>query len=279
MPSTDYLLDLRTGETTPLPSWISHGDRNRFTISPDGSLVAYHHRPKDATRRPERQIFIAHLDGTGIRQITHDAKAIQPAWSPDGTMIAYHGRPSLDTRGKIFVIDLESGKTTQVTYERGVVSVPQFSPDGSSIVYTAKRPRGSQVRIVPVTGGTGSRLVGGHGSSASDASLSPDGSLLVYICDDFHSRGADLCLAKADGSHPRVIARNDSDAMGQKGHSSIPTASWSPDGSRIAYWDFHPEKVYIIDVRTERSELVAHGAWPSWVDDRTLIIEECDCIH
>jgi len=29
---------------------------------------------------------------------------------------------------------------------------------------------------------------------------------------------------------------------------------------RIAYWGFHPERVYMIDVRTERSEFVAHGA-------------------
>ena len=69
-----------------------------------------------------------------------------------------------------------------------------------------------------------------------------------------------------DGSDPRVINPG-RDSYG------IPTASWSPDGSRLAYWTFHRWNVYVLDVATGESTLVGKGAWPSWVDDDTLIIE------
>ena len=62
--------------------------------------------------------------------------------------------------------------------------------------------------MVPVAGGKSVRLMGG----VDGALLSPDGSLLSYICPGARRPGRssvstqDLCLANADGSDPRVIA-------------------------------------------------------------------------
>jgi Tol biopolymer transport system component len=282
----DFLVDLKTGETTPLPKRIRGNGRNGYAISPDGSEVAYSGPAENGGRG--REVFVAHLDGTHIRQITHDARAKAPAWSPDGTTIAYVGRPTRHVKSNIFVMDLTSGVTTQVTFEsRGVSSSYsnmsptgiQFSPDGSSIVYTANHRHYDEVRIVPVTGGNGRRLVGGRGSSASGASLSPDGSFLSYICDGH------LCLANADGSDPTdaectQFLHFDSCVIVAGGLSPfaiINTASWSPDGSRLAYMDYGPESVDVIDVTTGETTRVARGAWPRWVDNRTLIVEVCNC--
>jgi Tol biopolymer transport system component len=266
----DYLLDLKTGETTPLPESIRGGyEQNGYAISPDGSEVAYYGRAGDRSM----QVFVANLDGTGVRQITHDAGGFEwspgsPGWSPDGTKIAYVGRHHGDRTSSVFLVDLRGGETRQVTFESEWVSGTQFSPDGSSIVYTTHPPtlRPDQVRIVSVTGGKGRRLVG-HVYSASSASLSPDGSLLSYICD------GDLCLANADGSDPRRIATPSSFWF-------LRTPSWSPDGSRLAYMNDGPyETVKVIDVTTGETMRVAHGAWPRWVDNRTLIVEVCYCPH
>jgi Tol biopolymer transport system component len=130
---------------------------------------------------------------------------------------------------------------------------------------------------VPITGGEGSKLVGGpdleaFGASLSPqdagASLSPDGSLLSYVCAGPHQAGfaSDLCLANADGSDPRIVA-------GSPPHYGIMDASWSPDGTRLAYWTFHSWNVKVIDIATGETTHVANGAYPSWVDDHTLIIE------
>jgi Tol biopolymer transport system component len=263
----DFLLDLETGRTTPLPASVrveTRSGRNGYTVSPDGSEVAY-----SAPSGGRNQVFVAHLDGTHARQITHGVRANLPAWSPDGARIAYVGGPDRDLNDNVFIIDLKSGVTTQVTHERVPVSDARFSPNGSAIVYTASEPRGEEVRIVPVTGGKGSRLVGGPGVPASGASFSADGSLMSYACG-----GEGLCVADADGSDRRMIAR-------ARGIGWIPSASWSPTGSRLAYWSFFTDVgVYVYDVATGETTRVADRArsghtlaWPQWVDDHTLVIE------
>jgi Tol biopolymer transport system component len=258
----DYLVDLKTGETTPLPESIRGGleERNGYAISPDGAEIAYIGRAEDGSE----QVFVARLDGTRVRQITDEPGPHEdPAWSPDGTKLAYVRRGS-----NVFLVDLNSGQTTQVTFEpteHTEVRTPQFTPDGASIIYTVDRSGNSSVLIVPATGGEGSLLVGGPGMDAQDAALAPDGRRLAYECGASES-DASLCLANADGSNASVI-----DDGWSGGNLRDP--SWSPDGTRLAYWVFHAWDVRVIDVTSGETTVVAKGAFPTWVNDHTLIVE------
>jgi Tol biopolymer transport system component len=276
VPETDYLLDLDTGEMRPLPeSIVGTEDLTAgYAVSPDGSEVAYYGGAEDGSV----QVFVANLDGTHVRQITHNGSATllwsgSPGWSPDGKKIAYVGHVHGGVSRKGFVIDLASGVTTQVTFETREVESVQFSPDGSSILYTTSELPGGAgsraIRIVPVTGGEASTLEARDQTwegwqVPADAQLSPDGSLLSFIC----APGPDLCLANADGSDTRVLASAD---------DAIMSARWSPDGTRIAYWVFHPLDVWVMDVATGVASYVTEGAHPVWLDDHTLIVEEDRC--
>jgi Tol biopolymer transport system component len=274
VPKTDYLLDLDTGERSPLPESIVGTEdwTAGYAISPDGSDVAYYGRAGDGV-----QVFVANLDGTQVRQITHNALGTliwsTPGWSPDGTKIAYVGHRAGDVTGRGFVIDLASGVTTQVTSDTEEVLGIQFSPDGSSILYAAsERPFSFRVRIVPLTGGEASTLVSddrtwdGWGQVLPiEPRLSPDGSLLSYLCGSSPDVW-DLCVANADGSGARVLASGE-----------IMSASWSPDGTRIAYWVFHAVDVRVVDVATGVATYVTEGANPVWLDNHTLIVEHDRC--
>ena len=274
VPRPDYLFDLDTGEKTPLPeSIVGTEDLTAgYAVSPDGSEVAYYSGEDGSA-----QVFVANLDGTDVRQITSNGSARliwsgSPGWSPDGTKIAYVGHPTDDTR-KGFVIDLASGVATQVTFDAEEVESVQFSPDGSSILYTASDlPNGvggRAIRIVPVTGVQASTLEARDRTwdgwqVPADAQLSPDGSLLSYIC----APGPAVCLANADGSDTRVLASAD---------DAIMSARWSPDGTRIAYWVFHQLDVWVVDVETGVASRVTEGAQPVWLDDHTLIVQQDRC--
>jgi Tol biopolymer transport system component len=265
---------------TPLPESIvgtdfrTNDSTGEYAASPDGSRLAY--SAPDANGKS--QIFVANLDGTEIEQVTLGA-ASSPAWSPDGSKIAYTGHQGGEP-DSLFVLDLATGASTQITFPTlpdpaadlgpWEAQLPSFTPDGSSIVYGAIRFDASgnhgeyEIRMVPVGGGETVRVMSGQGGgwdAFGNPRLSPDGSLLSYACEGW---GA-LCLANADGTYQRVLAR-------AVGGGAINGGSWSPDGTRIPHYDFFPQDVMILDVATGQSTYVGEGMEPTWLNDHTLII-------
>jgi dipeptidyl aminopeptidase/acylaminoacyl peptidase len=283
----DHVLDLRTGEMTPLPRAIlrSLGETGRgsepesqYAASSDGSMLAFVGTGADGTL----QIFVAGIDGTGVRQMTHDPTgATWPAWSPDGTMIAYARSGTEESTG-LFVLDVATGESTQVTDETASFTSfhgLQFTPDGSSLLYTGGTERksgggtiGGELRTVPIAGGRSTLLIGPEGDASGDlanavnGSLSPDGSLVTFKgVENFSSRDVQRWVANADGTGRREL---------QPCYNSIPAGTWSPDGSRIVCnKDVPYDTILVVDVTTGDARRVARGLAAIWLDDHTLLVE------
>jgi Tol biopolymer transport system component len=275
IPETDYMLDLNSGEMTPLPESIvgteagSYADTGDYAVSPDGSKLAFV-RPGDDGKN---QIFVANIDGTGVEQVTDAGSATTaPTWSPDGSRIAYLSVAEGDDLHNVFVLDLTTDSSKQLTFHTwptGVASDPVFARDGSSIVYDvynehvppADEIRGAlvdEIRMVPSLGGESVPLV----PRANLLQVSPDGSLMYFNLQD----GREIYVANADGTGARVV--------------NFPgwlEPSWSPDGTRIAYWAFYTFKVFVQDVASGEGAKVARGRGAVWLDDHTLIVERTGC--
>jgi len=260
--SRPFLLDLRTGEQTPLPESISVG--HDYVASPDGTRIAYEGIGDEQTP----QIFIAGTDGIDVRQVTHDPTgATSPAWSPDGTLIAYLGNAS-----DLFVLDVASGVSTRITDETNEWSgPPQFTSDGS-LVFTGGSEQSPALGTVPIAGGESVVLIGpGDGlNDAGNGSLSPDGSLVTFLGGgwpkpNFHC-GPCRFVANADGTHRRVIP----------GWISNPAGTWSPDSGRIVCLGDgikDENRIIVVDVATGKATRVAEGRGATWFDDHTLLVD------
>src|SRR4029078_628152 len=119
-------------------------------------------------------VYTARPDGQGLRRLTTDPGFDACAsYSADGRRIAYC---SGQGGGPVQVWTMKQNRSAeqQVTHMSGPATFPDFSPDGSKIVFTAK-PAGSPTRDIYVIGSDGSgltRLTNGGGNNGYPA-LSP----------------------------------------------------------------------------------------------------------
>jgi dipeptidyl aminopeptidase/acylaminoacyl peptidase len=279
----DFVIDIETGAATPLPASLAitpAGDVGDYQVSPDGRMLLFDGRDSEAWCRTTSygcdhlsQIYVANTDGTGIRRLTEEPEgAVAGSWSPDGTKIAYvvgwGERPTAD----LYVMDVGTGTETKVAsglpQNFKQFPVPRFSPDGQAVLFTGGNV---DLRRVPVEGGP-SRLVHPH---AAWGSYSPDGSTIAFMHTVFgccvDSKGSRegtnylrrLSLADPNGSHVRVLVEG-----------SFERAIWSPDGTRIVVEQANVRRVFVVDVATGRMTRIGEGTRPTWLDDRTLIVEE-----
>ncbi len=105
-----------------------------------------------------------------------------PSFSPDGRrlVVTLGGR---DGNLDIYVLDINSRRTTRLTTHRAIDTEGSWSPDGRHIYFTSDRSGGPQVYRVPSTGGTPERVTF-EGSYNARPRLSPDGNKLAMVHND-----------------------------------------------------------------------------------------------
>ena len=98
--------------------------------SPSGDRLAFHwHRWGIGGGSA---IFVANRDGNRLRQISKKVSGRYPIWSPDGDKIAYTAE-IIEGGGQVVVIDVETGRKTQLTHRGWNITSSWFDPKNLSV--------------------------------------------------------------------------------------------------------------------------------------------------
>lgn len=194
-------------------------------ISPDGSRIAWAAREacSSETSCPPRRISLMRIDGSGYRQVTEGAGSPaqtrasdlierHPDWSPSGKRIVFVRYIGEGPSDLWMLTKTGTGwKESQLTSTPGEEYDPEFSPDGSQILYELE----GDLFVLDVRSLRPKRLTN---TSAAEygASWSPDGRSISYA-------SGGVWIWPLDG-RPRRLARGIADFT-----------DWSPTGRHVAF--------------------------------------------
>jgi TolB protein len=183
--------------TNSSPTWSLDGSQVMFSSSMQGNPALYvtdtsGNRPKRVTfsnhgadtspawnpktgqsvafvsdRGGVPQLYLMNADGTNPQKLDLPdmGYVIDPAWSPNGTLLAFSWRrPSGNY--DIYVMDVASRRTLEITRDSGRNERPSWAPDGRHIVFESTRGGSRQIWTMLADGSQPHQLTtSGHNES------------------------------------------------------------------------------------------------------------------
>ncbi len=109
-----------------------------------------------------------------------------PQLSPDGKWVAYtvttYSLPDNRGSSRIWLADVATGQTRQLTQGPGSDRQPRWSPDGTTLAFVSTRQGGAQVWVLGLAGGE-ARKITSLADGVSDPVWLPDGKGLIVTSD------------------------------------------------------------------------------------------------
>ena len=271
------------GPTVALPAFSADAPE-RIAPAPLFAVEdAYPHVSRDglvvfqSNRLGGSKLFVAKLDGSGLRQLTTGAgEDATPKWSFDGSRIAYASRGA-DGNEDVWIVNADGTGARRLTDHLASDSHPSWSPDGGRIVFCSTRGDGENddIYVVNVDGSGVQRLTDNGLAWDTFPSFSPDGKQILFrrLLRERRPEGtlinSEILVMKADGSDVRNLSKN-------AYFDGWP--SWSPDGTRIAFSSNREDPYQVFVMNADGSDAVRVAASPytsvrpQWLPDGSGLI-------
>ena len=223
-------LSSRTADT--INTGFATRNNNDHVLSFDGRMLGIsHHTAEDSGASI---IYTLPATGGTPKRITAKGPSYFHGWSPDAHWLVYTAIRG--TELDVYKIPATGGDEIRLTSAPGLDDGAEFTPDGAYIYFNSSRSGRMQIwRMRP--DGSHQQQITNDGFNNWFPHISPDGKWIVYIAfppdvaadDHPFYKHVTLRLMPVGGGSARVIA------YVYGGQGTINVASWSPDGSRLAF--------------------------------------------
>ena len=186
------------------------------------------------------------LDKTGqITRLTDNDQRHEnnPAISFDGKKVAFNGGDESDQlTWEIYILDLNTGEETQLTNNHVLDAHPDWSPDGSKIVFGSFSgaqgiPSGTADIYVMNSDGSDQKQLTNSPWEDNDPEWSPDGTRIVFKSTRNTQQNGreEIYVMRSDGTDVQRLTTT-------SGWQSDHDPSWSPNGEYVIFTRFEGNK-------------------------------------
>ncbi|MBP7777475.1 MAG: S9 family peptidase [Acidobacteria bacterium] len=212
-----WVVDLATKTATRITSGTDFTVQGALSWARDGQHVAFAAGASALLRDGRRDIYVADLQSKGAEKITTNfGPDTNPCYSPDGRSIAYiadvvtsppigDGTPrGTVAQSRLMLYEVATKATRDIT---GALTVdpgaPQWSPDGTRLVFTAGTRAYSEAWSLEVASGRATQLT--KGRTLQLGTFSADGTKVAVIMDT-PTAPADIHVADAAFTSLRKVS-------------------------------------------------------------------------
>lgn len=207
-------------------------------------------------------------------------------WSPDSMQIVYtrialttYDPISEDSRtGELFVMDVETRQTRQLTFNDSLDYTPSWSPDSKRIAYV----RDDLAQGVITTSLTSLHIVNADGTDDKEIFVCPRGCGWLSWSSVSNQIAFDMVVDKhVPGKIPSEIFLIDSDGSDLRqvtqGNNLARQPRWSPDGRQLVFLRDDLKPIRVLDIQSQVETAFDVGGLrgvdaPGWSPDQSGII-------
>ena len=220
--------------------------------SPDGRRLAFVSYRK---RTPKLYIYDGQDGSLTDASPKGSVLCIAPDWSPDGRSIAFASSTGGNT--EVFILDVASRRSRQITFTRGADTAPAWSPSGREVAFTSDRSGRPQIYMMDAEGANVRRITR-SGDFSDSAAWSPGGDHLAFAS-RLEGRFEIMVMDVATGKLTRLTQNSRNNE----------SPRWSPDGRHIVFTSNRSGRyqLYTMDSDGNRQEMIRtthEASMPDW---------------
>jgi len=195
-------------------------------------------------------VFSSAQKTPSFKKILNLKNPSSPQISPDGKYVVYtEQRPDWEDneyKTQLWLIELASGDTRQMTYNKKSSQSPQWSPDGQQIAFISAREEKPQIYVMSISGGEARQLTSTK-TGVNSYKWSPDGKHIAYTATDEKSERQEAIEKKygkfevVDAEFSRSylwvfdIEKKEAQKIMNRDDLNVGYFNWSPDSTKIAF--------------------------------------------